>query len=316
MGNQNNFVVLIYTILVTLTLSHGNQLANKDDITVFVMVPPKAFMDDRNVELRDKCVESSKSFGYDTILHENFNEKFEVGAFLDAYDFMDKFAPNKYMVMLQHSTVLINPVHVANCDIETANSQLPQTTGIKANHEGMVWASRVMRESLNVSCGSPCSGPKMNLYIPEWRCFRDGTLLVSPNGRKLIRPVVDYLRNDMSTITKLESQGWERLGGILSAYVCIMTRSCGIEELERVQRKVDTFFEGMHTWEPKNCSKLGLEERSLFQYTTKRAEQHEACMRDYPSALSEQARVAKELEAEVASVKAKYGSCAQGIVKN
>jgi len=306
-------MTLTYTVLFTLALSRGQQHANKDDITVFVMAPLKAFMDNRNVKLRDKCIESSKSLGYETIVHENFNEKFEVGAFLDAYDFMEKFAPNKYMVLLQHSTELKKPVHEANCDIETVNTQLPQTAGISSSHQGMIWASRVVRESLNVSCGLPCSGPKMKIDIPKWQCFRDGTLLVSPNGRKIIKPVVDYLRNNMSPISKLESEGWERLGGILSAYVCIVTRSCGIEEMEHVQRKVDLFFESMHP-ESKNCSKLSLKEYSPFQYMTKRADLYDFCMRDHASALREQARVATELEYEVASVRANYGNCAQGIV--
>jgi hypothetical protein len=149
--------------------------------------------------------------------------------------------------------------------------------------------------------------------MPKWQCFRDGTLLVSPNGRKIIKPVVDYLRNNMSPISKLESQGWERLGGILSAYVCIVTRSCGIEEMEHVQRKVDLFFESMHP-ESKNCSKLSLKEYSPFQYMTKRADLYDFCMRDHASALREQARVATELEYEVASVRANYGNCAQGTV--
>jgi hypothetical protein len=84
--------------------------------------------------------------------------------------------------------------------------------------------------------------------------------------------------------------------------------------MEHVQRKVDHFFESMHPEPKKNCSKLGLEESSPFQYMKKTAEYYESCMRDYASSLREQARVATELEYEVASVRANYRNCAQGIV--
>ena len=217
------------------TKTYSNSSSN---FVVFVMAPPLDLMDDRDLWLLNRTLISSKEYGYETILHHNNN--YEPGGFVDSFKYMSSFAPEKVLVMLQHSAPLIKPLHELRCDFETANTALHQSKGIDTKH--MKWSSRILARSLNVSCGSPCSGPRLKHHIPEWHCFRDAVFVMSPLARRLLEMVALTLERDIEkrNITKENAMEFERMGGIMSAYVCSITSNCNYEHncQQRVVQKI------------------------------------------------------------------------------
>ena len=158
--------------------------------------------------------------------------KFSAGALIDAIQHMQSHgSQGEHLVLLQHSSRLRGPVQLQAplCSIQTLGEAKPQALGIEARHPGMLWASRLLSDVFDVTCGPPCAlishdsstarKSDAHLHLSNWSCFPNNNLLVSATAvAELHRHKSFASRIDAdSSIDKLRDKGAERLWGILSA---------------------------------------------------------------------------------------------------
>ena len=229
---------------------------------IFVMLPGNE-MNELNQNITQKTLDSVIALYPEEYLHIIYNtgdptyfqkfpdedqrknhivqqNKFALGGFAAAADWMEWNRPDGNFIILQHSTMLKGKrVEPPACDIELVN--LSHRCGEPCRERdydmltsfGTSKCFLILNEMMtlyeNYTCVFPCcpwnqqdaGGPKKRNF-DYWPLMAHNTILFTPRARKFLQPLKNYIKAKPSYITKWEDQGTERLFGLYSAILLEM----------------------------------------------------------------------------------------------